>query len=65
MEIFLSTSELAQRTGISPVTWARRRMQGGDSTPPFLKVGRSVRYKWSEVEAWLQKQERHSTSEAA
>jgi excisionase family DNA binding protein len=33
--------------------------------PPFIKVGRSVRYRRSDVDAWLDKQTRQSTSEQA
>jgi predicted DNA-binding transcriptional regulator AlpA len=61
----IDTDELARRTGTSATIWAKRRMQGGDTTPPYLKLGRSVRYSWADVQAWLDAQKRQSTSEAA
>lgn len=65
MNEFIDTNELAKRTGTSEISWARRRVQGGDKTPKYLKIGRSVKYRWSDVEEWLEKQARNSTSEAA
>lgn len=64
-EAFIDTQELARRTKTAPITWAKRRMLGGTHTPPFFKIGRGVRYRWSDVEAWLADRERGSTSEAA
>ena len=49
----LSTFQLAERTGVSEITWARRRVQGGENTPKYLKIGRSVKYRWEDVEVWL------------
>ena len=37
MEKLIDTPELARRTGISEVTWARRRVQGGNNTPQFFE----------------------------
>ena len=62
---FIDTTELARRTNTAAITWAKRRMLGEPHTPPFLKIGRTVRYRWSDVEAWLSERERGSTSEAA
>lgn len=64
-EPLIDTEELARRTDTASITWAKRRMLGGTQTPPFLKIGRTVRYRWSDVEAWLTDRERQSTSEAA
>jgi predicted DNA-binding transcriptional regulator AlpA len=64
-EAFIDTQELARRTDTAPITWAKRRMRGGADTPPYIKIGRTVRYRWSDVEAWLADRERGSTSEAA
>ncbi|MAU68438.1 hypothetical protein [Hyphomonas sp.] len=61
----IDTNELARRTGTGATTWAKRRMLGHPHTPPFVKLGRSVRYRWSDVEAWLESRQRNSTSEAA
>jgi predicted DNA-binding transcriptional regulator AlpA len=62
---WIDTVELAQRTRTAEVSWAKRRMAGGDATPKFSKIGRNVRYRWSDVEAWLETRQRQSTSEAA
>lgn len=61
----IDTSELARRTDTAPASWAKRRMLGEPHSPPFLKLGRSVRYRWTDVCAWLERRERRSTSEAA
>jgi predicted DNA-binding transcriptional regulator AlpA len=61
----IDTEELARRTGTGRATWAKRRMLGAPHTPPFVKLGRSVRYRWCDVEAWLETRQRQSTSEAA
>lgn len=63
MKELIDTTELARRIDVSEVTLARMRMQGDG--PAFIRIGRSVRYRWEDVEAWLEKQTRHSTSEAA
>lgn len=40
--------------------WAERaRLEG--TGPPFIKIGRSVRYTWKSVLGWLQERERTST----
>lgn len=57
----INTPELERRTGVDASTWAKRRLSG--DSPPFLKIGRCVRYRWSDVEAWLAAQTRTSTSE--
>lgn len=60
-DIFIDTKQLAKLTNTSEVNWPRRRCNG--EGPPFVKIGRSVRYRLSDVEAWLKQQERQSTSE--
>ena len=61
----IDTEELARRTHTGVTTWAKRRMLGDPHTPPFLKLGRSVRYRWGDVCAWMDTRQRNSTSEAA
>ncbi len=61
----IDTKELSRRTGIAPITWAKRRMLGEPHTPKFLKIGRNVKYRWNDVEEWLDAQTRNSTSEVA
>lgn len=58
----IDTNELARRTGVSTITFARMRCKG--SGPSFVKIGRSVKYRWSDVEAWLERCRRSSTSGA-
>lgn len=61
----INTKELANRTDTACITWAKRRMLGEPHTPKFIKIGRSVKYRWSDVEEWLDAQTRNSTSEVA
>lgn len=44
-------SEVAEVLGIPPHTLDVWRSQG--KGPDYLKVGRHVRYRWSDVNAWL------------
>ena len=46
----VDTHELAKITGMSEVTLRRWRVQGGG--PPFVRMGRSIRYHPSHVERW-------------
>lgn len=59
---YIDTPELARRTNTSPSYWEKRRVSG-KAAPPHTRIGRSVRYRWSDVEAWLAAQTRTSTSE--
>ncbi len=65
---YLTTKELAKMTGTSPGHWHNLRHTGGG--PTFIKIGAAVRYKLSDVEAWLEArkfsnaaQAKHSLSE--
>ena len=53
-ERMMTERELAERTRISPRTWQQWRGAGGG--PPYVKIGRAVRYRWSQVEAWIASQ---------
>lgn len=46
--------ELADYTGGSVQTLAVWRMKG--IGPKFIKMGRHVRYRWADIEAWLDAQ---------
>jgi hypothetical protein len=59
---FVDTNGLERLTGISKSTWNKRRLTG--DTPPFIKVGKSVRYHVPTVRAWLAERARRSTSES-
>ena len=63
MDSLIDTKQLSQRLGYSQVSLARLRTEGRG--PKFFKIGRSVKYRWSDVEEWLAGCERQSTSEAA
>ncbi len=62
-DLFLSTQQLAAKTGIAAGTWHKRRMTG--DTPAYIKVGARCIYRWSDVAAWLVAHERRATSDAA
>lgn len=59
----VTQEQLAERWNISPSTLAKSRVSGDG--PPFLKIGRSVRYDVAEADQWLEARRRTSTSEAA
>ncbi|WP_201835022.1 helix-turn-helix transcriptional regulator [Microvirga zambiensis] len=58
---YVDTRKLAEITGISASTWNKRRLSG--DTPPFNKIGKSVRYHIPTVMAWMNDRVRRSTSE--
>lgn len=60
---YIDTDRLAELTGIAAITWAKRRLSG--ETPRYLKIGRRVLYRWSDVKTWLDGCVRTSTSDAA
>ncbi len=60
---YIDTKDLETLTGISASTWRKRRLTG--DTPPFLKVGKSVRYHVPTVREWMAGRQRRSTSERA
>jgi predicted DNA-binding transcriptional regulator AlpA len=65
-DALLSDFDLERLTGCKRSTWQKKRLLGGNETPPFIRIGRLVRYRQSEFEAWLAAiPSRRSTSEAA
>lgn len=54
---FLTTDEVATWLGIKACTLEKARSTRIGSFPPFIRIGRVIRYRRGEVEAWLQ---RHS-----
>ena len=55
-----SRLEVAKYLGVPVSTlnyWAGKKSSG----PPFIKVGRCVRYRWADVEKWLAAQQQCST----
>lgn len=58
----LTTKEAARHLGVSEAFLERDRWAG--ARIPFVKIGsRAVRYQQIELEAYIQQQRRHSTSE--
>ena len=48
---YLTTPQLAERIGLSPITLEIWRSRG--SGPPYIRIGRAIRYDLREVERWL------------
>lgn len=61
-EHLLSTPTVAEITGLSQVTLRRWRMTGGG--PRFVRLGRAVRYRSDDVNAFVEARTFRSTSEA-
>jgi predicted DNA-binding transcriptional regulator AlpA len=62
MKQYLTTKELAKMTGTSPGHWHNLRHLGGG--PKFFKIGAAVRYKLSDVEAWLEPRQFDNAAQA-
>lgn len=57
---YVSERELTERTSTSPRMWQSLRERGGG--PPFVRLSaRCVRYKWGDVERWLEERTRVNT----
>ena len=56
----LSVKEVVAEYGMSEPLWNRLRGTGGG--PKYLKIKSSVRYRRSEIERWLNEQQRDSTA---
>jgi len=63
METLLTQEDAAQRLGISPRSLERHRVAG--TGPRFCKLGRLVKYRKCDLEAWIEASVRSSTSEVA
>lgn len=64
IDTLLDDFDLERLTGCKRSTWQKKRLLGGNETPPFIRIGRLVRYRQSEFEAWLAAiPSRQSTSE--
>ena len=60
-EELLTTSEVANRTNFSRRFWENRRITG--DTPIYIQVSkRAVRYRWSDVQSWLDNKLKNNTS---
>jgi hypothetical protein len=59
----LTEEDLAKLWGVAPTTLANQRWRGDG--PPFIKLGRLVRYDSDVADAWAAARMFRSTSEAA
>ncbi len=60
----LKDPEAAHYIGMS-ASWLRQsRMRGNPGAPPYIKIGKAVRYLKADLDAWLQKL-RHVEREVA
>jgi excisionase family DNA binding protein len=57
----LDTHEAARRTGLASSTLRKLRLTG--EGPQFMKLGRAVRYREADLDAWLDERTVLSTSE--
>ena len=62
--VLVSAKRAADILGVSPRTLANWRWRGGNWGPPYVKIGRSVRYSFSEIVNWIEENSFSSTSEA-
>ena len=58
--LYESVESLARRTGTNVDYWNRLRSLGGG--PPYVKVGRLVRYPCRDVDAWMAERLRDRTA---
>ena len=54
LDRLMTRKEVARYLGLNVNTIQRWHWKGSDA-PPFIKIGRSVRYKESEVKAWVER----------
>lgn len=58
---FLTTEEAAKYLGLKRSTLEAWRCRGGG--PKFIRLGRAVRYRSGDLEAWIESRTRSNTSE--
>ncbi len=61
VEPLLTVREAAAHLSLSVSSLNKRRLTG--DTPPFVKLGKSVRYRRSDLDFWTEKHLQKSTSE--
>jgi hypothetical protein len=59
-ETLCSGEKAAERLGISQRTLEKYRVTGGG--PPFIKIGKSIRYRIGDLDSWIAKHEFPNTS---
>jgi len=60
--ILVDEKAMAAQLGVQTKTCQMWRLRGYG--PPFIKVGRLVKYLESDIQAWIESQRRQSTSES-
>jgi hypothetical protein len=64
-DVPLTTAEAAALRGCASETMVRDRVRGGEDVPPFVRIGRAIRYPARPYVAWLRERPAvRSTSEA-
>jgi predicted DNA-binding transcriptional regulator AlpA len=58
-ESLLSTEQAAQFLGVAEVTLRQWRWRNLDDQPPFIRIGRLVRYAPDDLRSWIQDQARN------
>jgi predicted DNA-binding transcriptional regulator AlpA len=63
LDELITAEELEKITKISTKTWSNRRISG--DSPPFIQFakGGSIRYRWGDVQEWLNERKCTSTSD--
>jgi excisionase family DNA binding protein len=61
-EAYFKPSEAAEYLRSSESTLAKKRLNGDG--PPFVRIGRAIRYRRSDLDAWMAASIRTSTSES-
>ena len=61
MDPILTTPELAQEFNVAEITLRKWRL--GGTGPRFIRVGANIRYRRSDIDAWLASRTVSSTSE--
>jgi excisionase family DNA binding protein len=56
---FLDTTEAARYLGLQPTTLEAWRCRG--EGPSFVKLGRAVRYRQADLDAWIESRVRQNT----
>jgi len=54
--MYINSKQLALRLGVSPSTIASDITRNPAKLPPFIRVGRAIRFPVAEVEAWEKQQ---------
>ncbi|MFH0901051.1 MAG: helix-turn-helix domain-containing protein [Pseudomonadota bacterium] len=66
-DVFLTTKELAQLLRVREQTVRCWRLRGGDSGPPYVRVGNGLKspviYRLRDVEEWINARTYRSTAE--